>query len=209
MRTGLFGGTFSPVHNGHVAAMKAFKQVARLDRLTVMPTGTPPHKRFERSVSDADRLEMLKLAVGNIGEVSDYEMKKEGKSYTFETLEYLKSVFPSDELFLYMGSDMLLGFETVWRRTDEIMKLCTIVALSRTGDDLEKLESCAEHLRRDFGAKGEVFRIEPVVVSSSQIRALISEGKDVSDLVPKAVGEYIKQKGLYRGGENGDRCFGV
>ena len=138
-----------------------------------------------------------------------YQMKKEGKSYTFETLEYLKSVFPSDELFLYMGSDMLLGFETVWRRTDEIMKLCTIVALSRTGDDLEKLENCAEHLRRDFGAKVEVFRIEPVVVSSSQIRALISEGKDVSDLVPKAVGEYIKEKGLYRGGENGDRCFGV
>ena len=81
MRTGLFGGTFNPVHNGHIAAMKAFCEAAKLDRLIIMPTGTPPHKRFEREVSDADRLEMLKLAAGTLGEVSDYEMKKEGKSY--------------------------------------------------------------------------------------------------------------------------------
>ena len=156
MRTGLFGGTFNPVHNGHIAAMKAFCEAAKLDRLIIMPTGTPPHKRFEREVSDADRLEMLKLAAGTLGEVSDYEMKKEGKSYTVETLEYLKSVYPNDDFFLYMGSDMLLGFETCWKRTEDIMKMCSIVALSRTGDDIEKLKAYAEHLKKDYCATAEV-----------------------------------------------------
>lgn len=200
MRTGLFGGTFNPVHNGHIAAMKAFSEAARLDRLVVMPTGTPPHKRFEREVSDSDRLEMLKLAVGSLGEVSDYEMKKDGKSYTVETLEYLKSVYPDDDFFLYMGSDMLLSFETGWRRIEDIMKMCSIVALSRTGDDFEKLEEYAAYLRKKYGAKIEVCRFEPKVVSSSQIRALLSEGKDVSALVPKAVLNYMEEKKLYRGG---------
>lgn len=200
MRTGLFGGTFNPVHNGHIAAMKAFSESARLDRLVVMPTGTPPHKRFEREVSDADRLEMLKLAVGSLGEVSDYEMKKDGKSYTVETLEYLKSVYPDDDFFLYMGSDMLLSFETGWRRIEDIMNMCSIVAFSRTGDDFEKLEEYAAYLRKKYGAKIEVYRFEPKVVSSSQVRALLSEGKDVSVLVPKAVLNYMEEKKLYRGG---------
>ena len=200
MRTGLFGGTFNPVHNGHIAAMKAFCEAAKLDRLIIMPTGTPPHKRFEREVSDADRLEMLKLAAGTPGAGSDYEMKKEGKSYTVETLEYLKSVYPNDDFFLYMGSDMLLGFETCWKRTEDIMKMCSIVALSRTGDDIEKLKAYAEHLKKDYCAKADVYGYEPFVVSSSQVRGMISAGEDVSALVPKAVCDYIKEKGLYRGG---------
>lgn len=200
MRTGLFGGTFNPVHNGHVAAMKAFCAAARLERLIVMPAGTPPHKRFEREVSDADRLEMLKLAAGTLGEVSDYEMKKEGKSYTVETLEYLQSVYPNDDFFLYMGSDMLLGFETCWKRAEDIMKMCSIAAFSRTGDDFERLKEYAGRLKKEYGAGIEVFGYKPVVVSSSQIRAMLARGEDISGLVPKAVCEYIKEKGLYRGG---------
>ncbi len=198
MRTGLFGGTFNPVHNGHIAAMRSFKKYCELDRLIVMPTGTPPHKAYERKVSDSDRLKTVGLAVGSLGEVSDYEIQKGGKSYTFETLNYLKTLYPDDEFFLYTGSDMLLGFETLWKNVEGILKMCTLVTFSRTGDDDEKLKDYAEHLKEKYNAKVLVFDDNPVVISSSRIRELIASGEDVSAYVPEKVLDYINEKNLYR-----------
>ena len=112
MNIGIFGGTFNPVHNGHVTALKDFIRFAGLDRVFVFPTGIPPHKALTAGASNADRLQMVKLALGTMATVDDYEIRKQGKSYTVDTISYLKQQFPKDALFLYVGSDMLLAFET-------------------------------------------------------------------------------------------------
>lgn len=202
MRIGIFGGTFDPVHKGHLKAMENYKELGKLDKLIVMPTGTPPHKAFSRTVSDKDRLNMLRIAVSHMGEVSDYEMRQEGKSYTVLTLEHFKDEYPDDELLLYMGSDMFLAFETVWHRFKDIMKMCTLFVLSRNGSDRSELLSYGEHLESVYNAKVEIYDAAPFEVSSSEIREKLNKGEDVKDLLPDGVYEYIKENELYGGREN-------
>ena len=168
MKTGIFGGTFDPPHKGHRQALENFIALAKLDKAVVTVTGTPPHKKLLRVVSDDDRLEMAKLAFGDIAEVSDLEIRRAGKSYTIGTLEYFAQTY--DDVYLYMGSDMIENIETVWYRFEDIFKLCTIIVLSRTGDDLNRLNTHAEYLKMRYGAKVKVFETAPFVVSSTQIR---------------------------------------
>ena len=199
MNIGIFGGTFNPVHNGHVTALKDFIRFAGLDRGFVFPTGIPPHKALTAGASNADRLQMVKLALGTMATVDDYEIRKQGKSYTVDTISYLKQQFPKDALFLYVGSDMLLAFETVWFRFEQILHEVTLVALSRTGDDTERLQKYAQHLNQTYQADVRVCQSRPQVVSSTQVRQRIEQGQSIAGLVPDSVADYIEQHALYRG----------
>ena len=118
MRVGIYGGTFSPIHNGHIAAAKAFMEQMWLDILYVIPTGVTPHKIMKGDATAADRLEMCRLAFADMDGVivSDLEMKREGKSYTVDTLRELYD--PEGRLFLLMGTDMLMTLDQ-WREPDE------------------------------------------------------------------------------------------
>ncbi|PWM44246.1 MAG: nicotinate (nicotinamide) nucleotide adenylyltransferase [Clostridiales bacterium] len=196
MRTGIFGGTFNPPHLGHRKALENFIKNASLDKAIVTVTGTPPHKKLLRVVSDEDRLKMAEIAFGDISEVSDFEIQRGGKSYTIDTLEYFKQY--DDDLYLYMGSDMILNIETVWHRFEDIFKICTVVVLSRTGDDLNKLNTHAKYLKDKYGANIKVFETSPFVVSSTQIREKIKNGADFSGYLPAAVEKYIKENNLYK-----------
>ena len=126
MRIGIFGGTFSPVHNGHIAAAYAFMEKMWLDVLYVMPTALPPHKQLHGDAAAADRLEMLRLAFAGMDGVivSDMEIRRGGRSYTVDTLRQMHAdLHGDDRLFLLMGTDMLLSFDS-WREPDEIFRLC-------------------------------------------------------------------------------------
>lgn len=188
MRTGIFGGSFNPFHSGHRAALEAFVSEMKLDRVFVIPTAVPPHKKAEETVPDEIRLEIAKLSTDDVAkaEVSDFEIKRGGKSYTYLTLAAFKEKYPDDELFLYVGSDMLLTLDE-WKNPEKIFSAATIAAFSRTGDDLSALSAKKEFLEKKYGAKILLGKALPTVVSSTEIRKKAANGEDFSEfIVPKA-----------------------
>ncbi len=199
MRIGIYGGTFSPVHNGHVTAAKAFMEQMWLDILYVIPTGTSPHKEMDGEATGADRLEMCRLAFSDVEGVivSDMEMRREGKSYTVDTLREMYD--PENRLFLLLGTDMMLTLGQ-WREPAEIFRLCYPVYVRRESDsalDEQIVAKIAEY----HEAYGRVVRrivTPPVEVSSSEIREAVAEGRSIAGLVHPAVERYINEKGLYR-----------
>lgn len=190
MKIGLFGGTFNPVHNGHINLVKNFKDKLSLDKVLVIPTAVPPHKQAESLVSSEDRLNMCRLAFGSLAEVSDVEIERGGRSYTVETLEELKKIYKDDDLYFLVGSDMLLSFKR-WYRWEDILTMCTLCATDRDNE-----ETCRD-ADEDFFSKIIFCDFPKTVVSSSEVREKLSEDKDVSDLVPEEVVKYIREKGLY------------
>ena len=199
MRVGIYGGTFSPVHNGHVAAARAFMEQMWLDILYVIPTGVTPHKDMKGDATASDRLEMCRLAFGGMEGVivSDLEMRREGKSYTVDTLRELYD--PAGRLFLRMGTDMLMPLDK-WREPDEIFRLCYPVYVRRETDGeldapiVEKIKSYQEKY-------GKVVRriVTPAIeLSSTDVRAAVAEGFPIEGAVPPAVADYIHTHGLYR-----------
>ena len=203
MRIGIYGGTFSPVHNGHIAAAKAFMEQMWLDVLYVIPTGTSPHKEMDGMADNADRLKMCRLAFEGSMDgviVSDTEMLREGKSYTVDTLRQFYR--EGDRLFLLCGTDMLLTLDK-WREPDEIFKLCYPVYVRRESD--ASLDSVIVEKLKEYKEKygKNVMRVvtPPIEISSSEIRKMVSRGEDISSFVPSDVRDYIKSKGLYKNAE--------
>lgn len=198
MKIGVFGGTFNPFHNGHKRLLLEADSAVGFDKLFVIPDRLPPHKTAENLASDTDRFNICRLAVSDIkkAEVSDIELKsRDEKSYSVLTLRKLKRLYPDDKLYFIMGSDMLLCFES-WCLYREIQSLCTLVCMARLKTDAEKLLPAADKLRRN----GEVILVDskPLEVSSTEIRRLISENKDLTCLLDKKVVEYILRNGVYR-----------
>ena len=198
MRIGIYGGTFSPVHLGHVAAAKAFMEQMWLDILYVIPTGVTPHKEMKGDATAADRLEMCRLAFKDVDGVivSDLEIRREGKSYTVDTLRELYN--PDNRLFLLMGTDMVLTLGQ-WRQPEEIFKLCYPVYIRRETDkslDDQIIAKIAEYNRR-FGKVVRRITAPAIELSSSTVRAVAAQGKSIKGLVPPAVEAYIKEKNLY------------
>ena len=201
LRVGVYGGTFAPVHVGHVQAAKAFMEQMKLDYLFIIPTAIPPHKQIDEADDPIHRLRMCELAFEGIDGIviSDMEIRRGGKSYTYDTLRELSR--PDARLFLLCGTDMVLSFDS-WYRYKEILELCYPVYIRRESDKL--LDSMiVSKLTKYYEESGKMFRRiigEPIELSSSEIREKVKRGEDISSLVPPAVAEYIKLYGLYREG---------
>lgn len=198
-RLGIYGGTFSPPHLGHIASAKAFLDTMQLDRLLIIPTAIPPHKSVSDFPADHHRLELCRLAFGDLPstEISDLEIKRGGKSYTYLTLRELTA---RDQQILFLcGTDMLLTLDT-WRNADEVMRLATFVAISRESDDavLRSMEEKRKVLARDYGADISILRVPPVPASSTEIREAIGKNLDTSRFLSPSVAAYIKKWSLYR-----------
>ena len=197
MRVGIYGGTFSPVHNGHVAMAKNFLEQIGLYKLYIIPTCLPPHKAEVDGADADDRLNMCRLAFGGLENtvVSDIEIKRGDKSYTVDTLRQLKD---EGELYLLCGSDMFLTFET-WKEPAEIFKLSHIVLGRRESSDAEHaaLEECKRLYSDKYGAVIHEIFFDAVEISSSEIRECVRSSVSLSGLVPEAVEKYILENGLY------------
>lgn len=197
----IFGGTFSPVHNGHLRALQAYADAVRPDILYVIPTAGTPRKMRQDAVTDAQRLEMLRLALSDISvscpvHISDMELRRGGNSYTVDTLTELDAL--ADELFMFCGSDMLLTMEN-WVRFEELKALTSIVYMQREGDSkhTEELTEKAAFLTERYGARLIALTASPLEISSGEIRLAVQKGESISSLVPHKVAEYIAIKGLY------------
>lgn len=197
MKIAVFGGTFNPVHLGHLNIVDAVLDSLKPDKLIVMPTGIPPHKKAKDLASDEDRFNMLTLALYGYDKVtvSDYEMKNEGKSYTVLTLEHIHDKFPDDELYFVMGSDMLSSFLN-WYKPERIMELATLVGICRSEALREADKESAEKI---ISAGGRCILIDcpAVEISSTAVRERAKNGEDIKAYLPVAVAEYITEKGLY------------
>lgn len=199
MRVGIYGGTFSPVHNGHVAAAKAFMEQMWLDILYVIPTGVTPHKDMKGDATAKDRLEMCRLAFSDVDGVivSDLEMKREGKSYTVDTLRELYD--PAGRLFFLMGTDMLLTLDQ-WREPEEIFRLCYPVYIRREADatlDDRIVEKITSYHQR-FGKMVPRIVAPAIELSSSDVRNAVAQGAPIDRMVHPAVARYIDNHQLYR-----------
>lgn len=195
-RIGLFGGTFAPPHLGHVKAVNTVLKHIRLDRLIIMPTAIPPHKVKVKGDTPEQRLEMARAAFGDIPsvEISDYEIKKGGLSYTVNTLEDLCN--DKNRIFLICGGDMFRTLDT-WYQAERIFKMATIVCMPRCKDELDEMIVKKEEYISKYDAKVRFIGIKPFEISSTEIRRMISQNEDLSRVLPEKVISIVKRDGLY------------
>lgn len=198
-KVGILGGTFNPIHIGHVLiAQDALEQVG-LDCVKFIPSATPPHKQANKLASAADRIAMIKLAIRSDRrfEVDDLEIKRGGKSYSVDTLTELRKREPRTRFYFIIGSDSLRELHT-WREIGRLAKLCTFVTLARPGFQAKhaaKLKLDAVTIRK---IQRHIVRGHVCDVSSSEIRERIARGRSIRYLVPDAVDDYIRRRKLYR-----------
>lgn len=195
-RVGIYGGTFNPPHVGHIEAAKAFITQAKLDTLIIMPAFIPPHKQTDNLVNCDDRLEMCRLAFGNIPntEISDLEISRGGKSYTYLTLQELAS--DDTELYFLCGTDMILTMDT-WKNPEVIFTLAKICYIRRESDNAISellIEKCGDYFQK-YGADIIQINTEAIEISSSEIRA--EDGIWDSYLTANVI-DYIRNQGLYK-----------
>ncbi|RGM21869.1 nicotinate (nicotinamide) nucleotide adenylyltransferase [Eubacterium sp. OM08-24] len=198
-RIGILGGTFNPIHNGHIQMAEYSHKGAELDKVILMPTFVPPHKESTNLVSCEHRLNMCRLACLNLpyAEVSDFEIKLEGKSYTYRTLELLKSQNKNDEFFFIVGADMFLSMQN-WKNPEIIFELATVIAIPRDKDSVSQLSNHYENVLKKMGAKAIVLKDSVLTVSSTYIRDNIDNQSALQSLIDSRVYNYIKENNLYR-----------
>lgn len=220
-RIGLFGGTFNPIHHGHLQVALEVRRRFPLDEVFLVPSLLPPHKSRQGMAAAADRHRMIQLAVGRRSalHVSDLELRRPGPSYTIDTVHHLRALLPADSrLYLMVGLDAFLEIAT-WRRYRELLKEVPVIVMSRPSEEApaqappwKKLEdylqssiskayrfdprpSCFTHPQWQ---PIHPFEVTPVPISSTRIRDRIRREKPIGTMVPQAVADYIERKGLYR-----------
>lgn len=196
LKLGIFGGTFNPPHIGHLRLVEAVADELSLDRVLIIPAAIPPHKNAPDLADGEDRLMMCRLTFGadRRFEVSDTELRRRGRSYTYDTLYGIREQYPEDEIFLIVGSDMLETFDR-WYRYRDILSMCTLCAAARERDFSPNLEKA---FSKEELNKVRFINIDVTEVSSTQIRRLISEGGSADDFLTCETAQYIEQRGLYR-----------
>jgi len=195
------GGSFDPVHYGHLILAETCREVCQLDEVWLVPAATPPHKILQSRADSRHRLAMLRLAVaGRSGlVVSDLEVARGGVSYTVDTLEDFHVRRPQAELFLLLGSDSLRDFPT-WREPNRIVGLATLVVVGRSGHSTDELRRWSAELSGRIGAVAMCVGVEmpTIELSSSNLRQRIGSGRSIRFRTPQAVEEYIEREQLYR-----------
>lgn len=194
------GGTFDPVHTGHLFIAEAAREAFELDRVIFIPTGYPPHKEACSLTSGQQRINMLQLAVRDhpLFQVSEIEVKRKGTTYTVDTLTELKAVYRRDHLFFIIGGDTLPELRT-WRNFEKVAGLCSFIVYHRPGYDRTDLEQEAQRLKDTYKADIHFIEGPYLEISSSGIRKRLAENKTIRYLVPDGVVKYILEHKLYKG----------
>ena len=219
MKIGLFGGTFDPIHWGHLRNAEEVREAFSLDSVLFIPAGVPPHKKRQPTTSPRDRLEMVRLAIAkNPGfALSAVELSRPGKSFSIDTVRYFyRKQGPKDSLYFILGLDAFLDIGA-WKDFEEIFSLCHLIVTSRPGaGNLTATGRVPVAVRRLFcydrpekiyrhksGTKLFFFKLTDIAISASDIRGRLRVGGSIRYLVPLEVETYIKKRGLYRGRQEG------
>lgn len=198
-RIGLLGGTFNPIHIGHLALAEWALEEKNLEEIWLIPTGIPYMKDLSELASCEDRLYMTELAVKQNPRFRclDIEARKKQRSYSFETLEQLHLLYPDNEFFFILGADCLFSIEN-WKNPDRIFRYCTIIAAVRDDSVLSVMEEKKLALERKYQGTIHLLPFLRMSVSSTEIRQRFRSGKSVRYLVPDAIISYMEEKRLYR-----------
>ena len=193
----VFGGTFNPIHKGHVSIVLNAVNKLKAHKAIIVPTNISPHKAIVNGASAEHRINMCRVATMEYGkiEVSDIEIERQGKSYTVDTLKALREKYKHEEIFFLMGEDMAGTFSN-WKSPDEICKLCKICIVRRGNN---KRTNIYRYARQIFcmGGEASIIDIPSIDISSTLVRERLLNNIDVSDLLPCKVLKYIKENGLY------------
>ncbi len=198
-RVGIMGGTFDPIHMGHlILAQLAYEQL-HLDKVLFIPSGRPPHKPNRSGASDSDRVEMTRMAIADnpAFELDLMEMDSKTPTYTYLTLKKLCEENPDTEYYFILGEDSLINFLT-WAKPEEIVKYCHIVCGVRPGLTDEDMDAIIEEKRSVTGGDYITIESPPIGISSCDIRRKVREGESIRYYVPAGIAEYIETKDIYR-----------
>ena len=198
-KIGILGGTFDPIHNGHLLLGEAAREQFSLDRVIFIPNQLAHFKNRTEVTSGDIRYQMVKMAIADnpYFTCSRLEIDKPEGSYTYDTIQDLKLMYPGDELYLIMGADSIIGLDT-WYRADELMKSCVILAAVRAEDDLPALDKKRRELGSIYGADIRIMTFNRIDISSTDIRQRVKSGRSVRYLLPDPCVEFMCIKGLYR-----------
>lgn len=196
---GIFGGSFNPIHYGHLMICEYIKEEMGLDKVIFIPTGNPPHK--DLGVSAVDRYEMVKLAISPNPdfEISDIETTRVKLSYTVDTIRELKKIYKEEKLYFLIGLDSLFQLKT-WKKIGDLSQEIEFVVALRPGYiDKEEINGEIDFLRENFGTRINLIKTPLYEISSTDLRDRIHEGKSLRYLIPKKVLDYIEESGFYKG----------
>lgn len=198
-KVGIMGGTFDPIHTGHLILAEAAYESFGLDYVLVMPNGNPPHKPGQVQVSMVDRIRMTDLGIADNPHLrlSDCENTPLDYHYTYETLEYLRDANPHAEYYFILGADSLMSFDS-WKEPGRICKNCTILAATRYRMEHSDLERQIQYLKQRFHARIYLLETPNIDISSHMIRERLRQGKSIKYYVPAAVEAYILEQGFYQ-----------
>lgn len=198
-RIGILGGTFNPIHLGHLLIAQDALEQMTLDHVKFIPSATPPHKTAEVLANERDRLQMVKLAIrGNDRfEVDDLEIRRGGKSYTVDTLTELRRRNPKADFYFIIGADSLRELH-LWREARRIVKLCTFVTVPRPGFEAKPMVDRRLDAATRKRLRQHVLRGHSCDIASREIRSRVASGRSIRYLVPDAVTDYIRRHGLYQ-----------
>ena len=197
-RVGLMGGSFDPIHLGHIAIAGEARDALQLSHVLFLPSGRPPHKAH-LGASPAQRLEMTRLAVEPLpwAQASDVEVCRQGTIYTVDTLQILSSQHPEAAFYYIIGADTLLDLPN-WRNTQKVCTLCRFICRHRPGVADEAIGTALEDLRSRYGAQVHLVPASGPDISSTEIRRRVARGQSTEGLLPCAVRAYIDRENLYR-----------
>ena len=200
MKIGIMGGTFDPIHIGHLLLGEFAYENFHLDEIWFLPNGNPPHKTTDESgVSLVDRIEMVKLATDDVPyfRLNLYEASSKKHSYTYSTMRALREMYPEHEFFFILGADSLFSIEQ-WKNFREIFPSCTILAAMRDDKDTESMQAQIRYLNEKYGADIRLLQAPLVEISSTTIRRRAENGLSIRYMVPDVVSEYIQSNALYK-----------
>mgnify|MGYP000902053932 CR=1 FL=1 len=202
-KIGIMGGTFDPIHNGHLIIAENSRINFDLDKIIFIPTGMPAHKIKNGITSNNRRYEMVLLSINSnpYFSISPLEIKREGITYTIDTIKYLMSKNKDTEYYFIMGSDSLYNFHK-WKDYKELLKLCKFIVAKRPNQNNNKLEESIKELNNISPSAIQILESPMIDISSTDIRERISSNKAIKYLVPESVELYIEKHGLYRGHYN-------
>ena len=197
-KVGIMGGTFDPIHNGHLVIAQAALDTMDLDEVLFIPSGTPYLKDLTTVLSKKERVSMTGLAIeDNPGfALSTIEIDREGNSYSYETLEELKKQNPDVEYYFILGADSLLYLEK-WKNPDRLMATCTLLTAVRDDCDEEKIQDAIKYLQDKYDAKIVLLPTPRLDISSTMIRKRVQEGKSIRYMVPDSVIDFIQKHDIY------------
>lgn len=195
---GILGGTFDPVHFGHLVAAEFVRDACRLERIIFIPAARPPHKDLDHVLASRHRYNMVELAIEDNPDfaVSAMELDRQGLSYTVETITSCRQLYPKAKIYFILGIDALLLINT-WKDVERLVELCSFIVVSRPGYKLNRKQECFAGLPPALWENMTVIPIPGISISSSEIRRRVAEGKTIKYLVPASVEKYIRAHNLY------------